>query len=80
MRYQTPRSAALKRTDHVWVRRLSGHGWKCCLCGAVSLRLPPPFPTPAGWMPARYEPLTAEDHEAFPKPPGPTPLSEESAA
>lgn len=68
MRYQTPRSASVNRTDHVWVRRPDGRGWKCCLCGAVTLKLPPPYPTPEGWVAERYEPLTEADREACPNP------------
>lgn len=42
------------RKDHVWFKHKGLY--KCCLCGAVC-EVPPPYPTPANWMPMMYEPL-----------------------
>lgn len=50
-----------KRTDHVWTQ--SGHRWKCVLCGAVTLSIPPDYPTPDHWQPHSYEKLTGAERD-----------------
>jgi hypothetical protein len=44
------------RADHIWFKRDRG-GYKCCLCGGLADEMPP-YPTPAAFMPLRFEPLT----------------------
>lgn len=64
-RYQTPRLKGANRKDHIWIRLDSG--FKCCLCGAVIRRTSPPdYPTPAGWIPEAYEPLSDSDRLLVP--------------
>jgi hypothetical protein len=43
------------RKDHVWTFRK--RDYLCVLCGAVC-NVPPPYPTPDGWLPDHYEALT----------------------
>jgi hypothetical protein len=53
----------VKRSDHVWFSRKDG--FLCVLCGALCSK-PPAFPTPAEWMPDRYEALTKEERALCP--------------
>ena len=46
---------------HLWQPPCDGHGWKCLLCGGLTNRLPT-TPTPEGWVPAAFEPLTISEH------------------
>jgi hypothetical protein len=62
--YQTPKQAAgglLDRKDHIWIDRTDGKGYKCVLCGAVSLVTPPRYPTAPDWLPDHYEGLTNQE-------------------
>ena len=58
----------LDRKDHVWTTLTleAGPMYKCVLCGALTLR-PPPYPTPADWLPGRYRELTQADRESCPR-------------
>lgn len=53
----------VNRSYHVW-RHLVDGTWKCCLCGALATK--PPEYDNRGWMPERFEALTAEDRESCP--------------
>lgn len=43
--------------DHIWQPPCDGHGWKCLLCGGLTEWLPT-GPTPEGWSPTKFEPLS----------------------
>jgi hypothetical protein len=53
---------AVDRTDHVWFAKDSG-GWKCCLCGGVTKFKPPPYPTPASYLPDDFERLDESERD-----------------
>ena len=63
----------LDRADHVWVYRMhrKTRCWKCVLCGGVISQEPPVYPTPAGWLPDRFEPLRDEERSLCPNEVGP---------
>jgi hypothetical protein len=65
--FQTPKDAVVDRKEHVWTYRSKDRRWRCVLCGAVC-KVPPPYPTPPGWLPEGYEPLTREERAACPNP------------
>ena len=59
----------LNRLDHVWFRRKGR--WKCCLCGSVTRKSPPPRrrkgeTAPETWLPEAVEPLTREERALCP--------------
>lgn len=70
--FQTTQHKQADRKDHVWRRLNGGKGrgdgmkFKCLLCGAVTPATPPDYPTPRHWLPAAFEPLTAEERELVP--------------
>lgn len=70
--FQTTQHKSADRKDHVWRRlagakgRADGMKFKCLLCGAVTPATPPDHPTPAHWLPAAFEPLTAEERALVP--------------
>ena len=54
------------RMDHVWFKAgFEEAYYKCCLCGAVA-KTPPPYPTPADWLPERYERLLPSERALLP--------------
>ena len=59
------------RAEHVWFKVHCGTwagGYKCCICGGITMVLPP-FPTPDEWVPQEFElPLTAEERRLCPNP------------
>lgn len=57
---QTTQDHYPDRADHIWLR-VRADRYKCCLCGGVTYREPPPYPTPASWSPETYEPLTDQE-------------------
>jgi hypothetical protein len=64
----TAQAGPLNRNDHVWAPHPTpaGPGYKCLLCGGVTRARPPDFPTPWGWLPERYEPLTSAERGRCP--------------
>lgn len=54
----------LDRTKHIWFR--DAGRWRCCVCGAVTLKTPPTDPVPDGWFPEAYEPLTEAERGMAP--------------
>jgi hypothetical protein len=70
-RFQQVGDLLVERTDHVWYARVDcGRvvAWKCVLCGAVTSKVPPFYPTPDGWVPEGVEALTAEERGMCPFP------------
>lgn len=65
MPYQNVNMKRPSRKDHVWIKY--DECFKCCLCGAVSKRVPPNCPTPSDWMPDTYEPLTEQERALVPE-------------
>lgn len=63
--FQTPADPYCNRGDPIWVG--GKDFWKCCLCGALTRTAPPPYPTPNGWLPERYELLTGEERKLYPE-------------
>lgn len=63
--YQTEQTRRIDRKDHVWHNR-HNRGWKCLLCGGITLELPPDYPTADDFTPIRYEPLTKEERALVP--------------
>lgn len=59
------RRRAYDRSDHVWIRRLSG-AWVCCLCGAIVEEGEPPSQGDKCWSPKRYIKLSEEDKARCP--------------
>lgn len=67
MTYQTTDTPKPDRTDHVWIKVINKHEFKCCLCGAVTNTIPPNYPTPMEWIPKLgYEKLTPAERELVP--------------
>jgi hypothetical protein len=64
LRFQLVGAPGVRRTEHVWFRR--NNRWKCCLCGAVTRKTPPPVPEPDGWRPDAVEPLTDQERSLCP--------------
>jgi len=67
--YQKVGDDGLKRYDHVWFKR-NGR-WKCCLCGAVTRKMPPPHrllsdKTADTWLPQTFESLTDQERALCP--------------
>lgn len=56
------------RTDHVWrgLGTVTIVGWKCVLCGGVTNKTPPFYPTPTDWVPEKTEKLTDEERAMCP--------------
>ncbi len=63
--FQTAADRCPDRKDHVWVG-VCKH-FKCVLCGAITLRKPPPYPTPEDWLPDTYETLTLDERALCPE-------------
>ena len=63
MGFQVVKSKYVKRTKHVWYRRLRGE-FKCVLCGAVARK--PPESDDHNWVAECYEPLTDEERAMCP--------------
>lgn len=63
---QTPTDEKPDRTDHIWIK-VGNRRWKCTLCGAITNKEPPPYPTPRKWEADSYEKLT-DDERRMSKP------------
>lgn len=63
-KFQRVSDKIVDRTDHVWMA--TGAGWKCVLCGGVTGRQPPPYPTPTEWIPDDHEKLAQPERDLCP--------------
>lgn len=64
--FQKVGQSVIDRTDYVWHRVVSNDkskaGWrKYILCGAMTIKPPPPYPTPHDWLAGRFDIVTVED-------------------
>lgn len=67
-KFQVVGDKSVDRADHVWHEVHCDDGtshFKCVLCGAISAS-PPDYPTPARWLPGRYEQLTPTERAMCP--------------